>query len=321
MSITKPIFDFDITFSIVTYKTAETELRQCLESFIRCKLRVKTIVIDNSPTDELRKTVISLGAEYRCVGRNIGFGAAHNLAIRECIGSSRYHLVLNADVFFGLDVLEKLVSYLDRNPRIGAVMPRILYDDGSPQHLCKLLPTPWDLLLRRVPLGPISKWFQRRMDEFEFKHIDNTRPIKVPMISGCCMFLRTRVFQTVGMFDERYFMYQEDFDLCRRIHSAFDVVYFPQASVVHGYARGSYKVGILMWYHICSAIKYFSKWGWFIDPGREAINQAALSQNDLSDSRPYSELITDGESASPELAFDRDESACLQETPRSGTAN
>lgn len=278
VSIPQAAYPYDLTVSIVTYKTDVMELQKCIQSILCCTLRTRIIIIDNSPSDRLRRSVIPFGCEYRWLQRNVGFGAGHNIAIRESVGLSRYHLVLNADVSFEADVLEQLTSYMDMSPGTGAVMPRILYRDGSPQHLCKLLPRPWDLLLRRLPSVPIRKLFREQMERFELRHLDNHQIMRVPMISGCCMFVRARVFGEVGLFDERYFMYHEDFDLCRRIHAAYDVVYYPRVSIVHGYARGSYKPGILMWHHICSAVKYFSKWGWFVDREGGSINRAALAQ-------------------------------------------
>lgn len=269
---------YGVTASIVVYQTDETQLRRCVESVFATGLRVRLIVVDNSPTDRLRNEVTAAGAEYRWTGENFGFGAGHNLAIRECRGLSRYHLILNPDVYFGPEVLESLVSYMDANPQIGLAMPRILYPDGSPQNLCKLLPTPTDLLLRRLLVGPLSKLLHRRTQKYELRNADPMRTMTVPVLSGCFMFLRTEVFEKIGLFDERYFMYLEDVDLCRRIHRASDVVYYPQVSVFHEYAKGSYRDWTMLRHHVKSACAYFSKWGWFVDKERYSINTKVLSQ-------------------------------------------
>jgi GT2 family glycosyltransferase len=269
---------FGLTVSVVPYQTSETQLRKCVDSVFVSGLRVRLIAVDNSPTDRLRNAVIAAGGEYRWTGRNLGFSGGHNLAIKECGGLSRYHLILNPDVYFGPGVLESLVSYMDANPQIGLAMPRIRYPDGSPQHLCKLLPTPGDLLLRRVLVGPFSKLLHRRTQKYELRKMDPMRTMTVPVLSGCFMFLRTEVFEKVGLFDERYFMYLEDVDFCRRVHRAFDVVYYPKVYVFHGYAKGSYKDWKLLQYHAKSACAYFSKWGWVMDRERDSINMKALTQ-------------------------------------------
>jgi GT2 family glycosyltransferase len=284
---------FGLTVSVVAYQTNETQLRKCADSVFASGLPIRLIAVDNSPTDRLRNAVIAAGGEYRWTGQNIGFGGGHNLAIRECGGLSRYHLILNPDVYFGSHVLESLVSYMDANPQIGLVMPRILYPDGSPQYLCKLLPTPEDLLLRRVLVGPFSKLLHRRTKQYELHNMDPMRTMTVPVLSGCFMFLRTEVFDRVGLFDERYFMYLEDVDFCRRIHRAFDVVYYPKVFVFHEYAKGSYKDWKLLQYHMKSGYAYFSKWGWFIDTGRDSINAKALTQAEAHHSKISDRLATE----------------------------
>ena len=166
---------------------------------------------------------------------------------------SKYHLVLNPDVYFGSGVLESLTTYLNANPEIGLAMPQVLFPDRSVQHLRKLMPTPTDLLLRRLFVGPLKPLLQQRTERYELRNLDSKRILTVPVLSGCFMFLRAEVFNAVGCFDERYFMYLEDVDFCRRIHRAFDLVYYPHVSVFHGYAKGSYKDWTLLWHHVRSA--------------------------------------------------------------------
>jgi len=88
------------------------------------------------------------------------------------------------------------------------------------------------------------------------------------------MFLRTRALEEVGLFDERFFMYLEDVDLCRRIRRGWDTVLYPHVQVFHEYARGSYTDPVLRRHHIVSAIRYFNKWGWLFDEERNAFNAA-----------------------------------------------
>ena len=285
------MFHFDLTVSIVVYQASESLLQKCLSSLLGSPLRIKTVVVDNSPTDRLRGVVTKAGAEYRQFGSNLGFGVAHNMAITECIECANYHLVLNPDVYFGGAVLEELTSYLDANPQVGLIMPQVLYPDGTRQYLCKLLPNPADLLLRRLSYGRFEKLLQSRNDRYEFRNVDPMQTRSIPVLSGCFMLLRTEVFCKVGMFDERYFMYMEDVDFCRRIHRCFDVVYYPHVSVVHEYAKGSYKEWKLTKFHIQSAWRYFSKWGWLFDSERTLINELALQQQRVHDSEGESQAL------------------------------
>ena len=91
------------------------------------------------------------------------------------------------------------------------------------------------------------------------------------------MFVRTSVFEKSGLFDPRYFMYLEDYDLIRRINMNSKTIFYPGVSIIHGHAKESYKNGKLLKIHIQSAIKYFNKWGWFFDNERKRINQEILS--------------------------------------------
>jgi hypothetical protein len=101
---------------------------------------------------------------------------------------------------------------------------------------------------------------------------DYSKIMEVPNLSGAFMFVRSEVFQEVGNFDERYFMYMEDTDFVRRIGEKYKTVYYPKVHIYHEYKKGSYKNPKLMKYHISSAIKYFNKWGWLIDKKRKIIN-------------------------------------------------
>ncbi|HWV71328.1 MAG TPA: hypothetical protein VN040_06425, partial [Pseudosphingobacterium sp.] len=102
--------------------------------------------------------------------------------------------------------------------------------------------------------------------------------LDVPNLSGCFMFVRTAILKKIGGFDPRYFMYLEDVDLVRRIGEHARTVFCPFVSIYHGYQKGSYANGKLMRLHIQSAIKYFNKWGWFIDSDRRKLNKITLDR-------------------------------------------
>ena len=102
--------------------------------------------------------------------------------------------------------------------------------------------------------------------------------MEVPSLSGCFMFMRVDVLKEVGGFDERFFMYAEDLDLCRRIGEVSKTMYYPGVSIYHAYGKGSYKNRKLLKYHICSIVKYFNKLGWILDRKRTQINKACLER-------------------------------------------
>ena len=104
--------------------------------------------------------------------------------------------------------------------------------------------------------------------------------MNVPYLSGCFMFFRTSAFETVGMFDERFFMYPEDIDITRRMHEKYRTVFYPNVSVIHDHAAESYKSKKMLKIHITNMIKYFNKWGWFFDSKRKRINKKILKELD-----------------------------------------
>jgi GT2 family glycosyltransferase len=233
--------------------------------------QIEIVVIDNSPTRDLEPLCLELGANYIFTGRNIGFGAGHNIAFNQ---SSRapYHLVLNPDVQFGAEVLLELLQFMDINQSVGLVMPKIVYPDGSSQNLCKKLPTPFDIIARRLFPAPIQRLIKDRMDTFELQDMDLNRILSVPYLSGCCMLLRREAIERVCGFDQRFFMYFEDLDLTRRIHKHYRTVYYPGVCVVHRHEKGSYKDLRLLYCGLESAVRYFNKWGWINDRERNQIN-------------------------------------------------
>jgi GT2 family glycosyltransferase len=197
--------------------------------------------------------------------------------MRKVLGKSKYHLVLNPDIEFEPSILDSLFHFMQQRPTIGLVMPKVLYRNGEMQHLCKMLPSPFDLVLRRFVPGPLKMLFRSRLERYELKHIDYNKTMQIPNMSGCFMFLRTEALEQVGIFDERFFMYLEDTDLCRRINSYYQTIYYPVVSIVHGYSKASYKSFKLLRHHLTSSIRYFNKWGWLSDPIRNDINNSVLT--------------------------------------------
>jgi GT2 family glycosyltransferase len=266
-----------LTISIVLYKTSIADVKQCIASLDCFFGNAYIYIVDNSPADTLwNKFFVKLPHEYIHLPRNPGFGAAHNVAIRKAqILGSKYHLVLNADISFCEDVLTPMLNYMEMNPQIGHMMPKILNPDGTIQRLCKLVPSPVDLILRRFT-GKKSKEANNYL--FELHESTYNKVMFVPYLSGCFMLLRQSALKEIGLFDERFFMYPEDIDLTRRMAERYDTIFFPSVSVVHEHGAASYKSFKMLFIHIFNIIKYFNKWGWYNDPVRTFLNKKTLSQ-------------------------------------------
>lgn len=263
-----------ITTSIVTYQTDPEQLRTVIACAADSAID-RIYVVDNSPAPTLRDFARSLSPkiEYIHGQGNVGYGAAHNIAIRQALESgAAYHIVLNPDIEFRPQDIQTLREYMDRNPDVGWLMPRVVYPDGRLQHLCKLLPTPMDLIGRRF-LGflPSTKKRDRR---FEMRDSGYEREMDVPFCSGCFMFLRTATLRDVGLFDDRIFMYGEDLDLSRRIYTSdrWTTRFLPAVTIVHAHNKESYRNRKLLWIHMKSIAYYFNKYGWVFDNQRRHIN-------------------------------------------------
>lgn len=266
-----------ITASLVIYNQSLKDIELLLQSLQISEVSI-IFLLDNSPIARFKY----ISEKYNKVSyvvnkKNIGFGAAHNLAIKEAIRlKGSYHIVINPDISFNPDAISYLASFMRRNSGIGMLMPQILYPNGETQYLCKLLPSPLDLIGRRFV--PSSKFVERRNELYELRRSNYNSQMDVPSLSGCFMFLRTSVLAKVGGFDERFFMYAEDVDLCRRVSQVSRVVYYPRVSIIHRFEKGSYKNFKLLSYHVISAIKYFNKWGWVFDPERRKVNRRVVRE-------------------------------------------
>ena len=263
-----------LNISIVLFKPDFDQIDN-LVKVLKTETSVNNIyLIDNSPERNNAFGIFDLNYIY--TGKNLGYGSGHNIALQKSIDKGvKYHLVLNSDIFLNTVVLDVLLQKMELNPDIGVIMPKIINLDGSIQYLPKLLPTPFNLLIRVIrPLGKIfpSKNKQYTLEKYKDKELD------VPIISGCFSLFRVDALKSVGLYDESFFMYFEDFDLSRRIHSNYKTIYYPGISVIHKHERGASKSFKLFKIFISSAIGYFNKYGWFFDRERKKINNNVLNQ-------------------------------------------
>lgn len=207
---------------------------------------------------------------------NNGYGGGHNVGIRKGLAlGSKYHLVVNPDIWFGPRVIPALVDYMNSHDNVAQMMPKILYPNGAIQPLAKMLPTPMDIIGRLCfPRFIINK----RNRRFELTYSNYQMVLNVPYLSGCFMFFRTSALKEVNMFNEEFFMYAEDIDITRRLHKKYQTLYYPKVPVYHKFNRASHHSLRLFWIHVTNIIMYFNRWGWFNDKERTEINNRLLQQ-------------------------------------------
>ena len=260
-----------LTVSFVLYNTPLDEVRRSINQVTQSISDAQIILIDNSPRPNPLPKLSSLVEVIR-PGRNLGYGAGHNLALKRNL-KSVYHAVLNTDLVYDSHTLPKLLEFMDDNESVGLSMPLIRYPDGALQTVCRLLPDPIDVFARGF--FPNTKWAAERNRRYEFRDWHYGSIADFPFLSGCFMLLRRSVMAEVGGFDERFFMYGEDADLSRRIHAVARTTFVPHVTAVHDYRSQSLGYRRVFTKTINLA-RYFNKWGWFFDQERQRMNLAAI---------------------------------------------
>lgn len=252
---------YDIIGSIVLYKTNIKDLEKVIQSFFNTKLNVKLYLSDNSPTRELENYILDLhneNIEYVFNNKNGGYGYGHNIILNMVKEKAKYFLVLNPDIYFDYGVLDNIFDYMEKNAMIGQLMPRVENENGELQYLCKRYPTLSNLFIRRF--CPFKNIVKRTNYFYEMHDKDYNSIMEVPLLSGCFMFLRMNILAKINGFDTNFFMYFEDYDLCRRMSSYSKIIYYPKVRIVHKHEKSSYKNKKMLIEHIKSTIRYYIKW-------------------------------------------------------------
>jgi N-acetylglucosaminyl-diphospho-decaprenol L-rhamnosyltransferase len=205
----------------------------------------RLIVVDNASTDGSLELAQRAGVEVIQRVHNDGFGAAANAGIRITTGS--VVALLNPDIRFDQEDMPARLAEHFADSRVGIAAPRLLLPSGLTQDSARVIPTPFDLLLRRL-----GKRFMGA--------IRPTEVAEVPWVVGACVFLRRSAFDSVGGFDERFMIYFEDVDLCVRLkYRGWKIILDPYVVALHWH-RAASRRSILSWstrQHISSAIRFY----------------------------------------------------------------
>jgi len=252
----------DLTVSIVTYNSEE-HIRACLEAIYAhtSNLDFEVHVVDNASTDGTPEIVREVFPQAHLVRNttNVGFGAGNNLVLRET--RARYALVLNPDVLVSPGSLEAMVSHMDANRDIGALGCKLLNTDRSLQFSCRRYPEPLVFLLRVLFLDRLVPG-ARPLRRYLMQDWDHNHSAEVDWLMAACMMLRTSVLREVGLFDEQFFLYYEDVDLCRRISYHSRIYYCSGIEMLHHHRQQSHGLRNVRctFQHLTSAYRYFRKW-------------------------------------------------------------
>ena len=247
----------NITASIVIYQEDISVLQKAINSFVESSLAKKLFLIDNSPSNKIQDYINHPKIEYIFSGKNLGFGKGHNRSLEFLENStSDFHLILNPDVVFNPEILVELTSALEKDAQLSMIAPKVLSPDESLQFTARRFPKFREYLLR---FFKVSTKLTRSQ---EYRDTDLDSSFNPDFIHGNFMLFKTQDFLELKGFDERFFMYMEDVDICRRIDKlGKKKMYFPAVSIQHEFRKGSSKKLTLFFIHFSSIIKYYKKWG------------------------------------------------------------
>lgn len=262
----------DISVIIVNYKMKES-IRLALSTlFLDIKdlpLSVAVTVVDNDSSDGVGAM---LAAEFPQVlflhnGGNLGFGAANNNAIKYT--PARYYFILNPDTrFVEPRTISRLYEFMEGKPRVGICAPKLMNFDGTLQRSCCRFPRVMVPLYRRTALGQ-TVIARKHLDKFLMSDWAHDKRRMVDWVMGSAMFIRAAALDEVGLWDDRFFMYFEDTDLCRRFWlNHWPVYYLSDIVLEHEHHRESAKLPVFQGvfrskttrYHIASWLNYLWKY-------------------------------------------------------------
>jgi hypothetical protein len=224
----------DISVVIVGWN-ARHYLELCLGSLADAPPRrsMEILVIDNASADGSAEMIEARFPHVKLIRstENLGFAKGNNVAIRQCQG--RYIALVNPDVIVLPGCLDALADFLDENPKVGNVGPRVFNPDMTQQSTCRRFPTLWNNFCSATALA--SKFTGSRL--FAGEHMwffPHDRTLAIDVLVGCFSMIRREAFEAVGLLDEDLFMYGDDVDWCRRCWNAgWEVVFFPGARAIH----------------------------------------------------------------------------------------
>ena len=185
-----------ISASLVAYHNSKNEIKSVADAFLASGLNCLLFIVDNSSNRDLEVICVDERIEYIYNDSNVGFGTAHNIAIKKAMSMKiEYHFILNPDVNFQPDIVVSLIDKIKSDPEIGAIMPKVLNLDQSVQYLPKLLPSP-SLLLIRV-FRPLRWLLQGKYRNYVLMNNEDIEQ-NVPSLSGCFSLYNLSVLREIG---------------------------------------------------------------------------------------------------------------------------
>ncbi len=249
-----------INASIVIYNEDKKTLQRAVESFLNIPYEKELIIVDNSEQNTLEDFCRSFqNTRYMHTDKNLGFGAGHNLALKNFSNPSDLNLVLNPDIYFDALEIKEMLEWMFHNKDIALSVPEVFNTDGTKQHTIRNIPSPLTLLKRRLN---IRGMFDDFIAEDSYSNHNFTEIEEIPFAHGCFFLFQSEVYTQLEGFDAAFFMYMEDVDIFLRAKKFGKTVINPHFQIYHEHRKGSSKNLTLLLWHIKSAVTFFNKYGW-----------------------------------------------------------
>jgi len=260
----------DISIIILNYKSRGLALN-CVKSIKEAdfnNLKYEIIVVDNNSSDGVGEILAWQYPDVKFIQnkKNLGMGAGNNVGIKKAQG--KYVVIMNPDTIAFVDTFKKLYDFMEVNPESGLAGPKQFYPDKTIQNSCYRWYNLFTPVYRRTPLGKLP-WAKKDVARFLMEDFNHNSEKEVDWLLGSFLFCRRVCLNQIKLFDQRFFMYFEDTDLCRRAwNKNWKVVYYPDSQIIHNHKRQSAEDP---WYkffwnrtsraHVVSWIRYLRKWG------------------------------------------------------------
>ncbi|EOL47494.1 glycosyltransferase family 2 protein [Enterococcus caccae] len=253
-----------ITISIVTHNSRHIfDVLDNLKQELGLESSYDIHIFDNASDQSYIDKLESYGPfiSLHKAEENEGFGHGHNEVIKKI--TTRYAVIFNPDILLKKHMLDEMIRRMKESDQLAAVCPKVLNSDGTTQYLVRQKLDLFDYILRFIPFQSIKKLFDKRLSYYECRDLPDDQTSYIKMGSGCFMVIDVEKFRHVGGFDERFFMYFEDNDLCLKFGKAgYKILYTPFDTVIHLYEKGAHKNKELFKIFLQSMVKFFNKWGW-----------------------------------------------------------
>jgi len=258
----------ELSIVILNYKSKGL-LKQCLKGIelLNLDFSYEVIVVDNASGDNCKEMIKNSFPDVRFIqaSENLGYAGGNNLGLKKSKG--KCVMIVNPDILILTNEIPQMINYLKENPNVGILGPKLINPDGSVQYSCYRFPKFLMPFYRRTFLGKLPL-LNKKVENYLMADWDHKTTREVDWLLGGCILIRREAMDKVGYLDERFWMYFDDVDYCRRFWEAgYKVVYFAEAEVVHYHQRTSAENWWFLGFfhkvtreHIKSWLKYFAKY-------------------------------------------------------------